>query len=65
MKTLACLLTALLLTACGSPEPSDPAQIYDVTGVITQLPEGPGTELMIRHDDIPNLKNVKSSEWKR
>jgi hypothetical protein len=58
MKTLACLLAALLLTACGSPEPSGPLQTYEVAGVITRLPEGPGTELMIRHDEIPDFTNA-------
>lgn len=58
MKTTARLLIALFLTACGSPEASGPVQTYEVAGVITRLPERPGTELMIRHDEIPDFTNA-------
>jgi hypothetical protein len=53
------LLGLALVAACaGSPETaSGPVQIYEVAGVIAQLPAGPGKELMIRHDEIPDFVN--------
>ena len=57
MRVLLCVLTALLAAACGPSESSGPVQTYDVAGVISRLPDGPGTELMIRHDEIPNFVN--------
>lgn len=52
------LAFALLLAACSSGgETTGPVQSYDVDGVITQLPAGPGTELMIRHEAIPDFVN--------
>jgi len=52
------LTIALFATACGSGD-SAPGQqqTYDVAGVITRLPAGPGTELMVRHDAIPGFVN--------
>lgn len=57
MKRILLSLTLLLAACGGSSEPSGPVQSYDVAGVITQLPAGPGTELMIRHDEIPDFVN--------
>jgi hypothetical protein len=52
------LSLVLFLAACGGGgESTGPVQSYDVAGVITQLPAGPGTELMIRHDEIPGFVN--------
>ena len=57
-------LALVLIAACaGTPETSGSGsgsgsvQIYEVGGVITRLPSGPGTELMIRHDAIPGFVN--------
>jgi Cu/Ag efflux protein CusF len=50
-------LIVLFLVACGGAEPAGPVQSYDVAGVITRLPAGAGTELMIRHDEIPDFVN--------
>ena len=52
------LLVALVSVAgcAGAPETaSGPVQVYEVAGVITRLPAGPGTELMISHDEIPDF----------
>jgi hypothetical protein len=52
------LSLSLLLAACGGgDDPTGPVQTYEVAGVITRLPAGPGTELMIRHDEIPDFVN--------
>ena len=56
------IVIALLVAACGSGEPTGPIQTYDVAGVITRLPAGTGTELMIRHDEIPNFVNQAGEE---
>ena len=57
MRVILCVLIALTAAACGSPEDTGPVQTYEVAGVITRLPDGPGTELMIRHDEIPDFVN--------
>ena len=62
MKRMLPILATLLLAACGGGEATGPVQTYDVAGVITQLPAGPGTELMIRHDEIPNFVNRAGEE---
>jgi Cu/Ag efflux protein CusF len=57
------LLALALVAACASaPEKSSgPVQVYEVAGVITRLPAGPGTELMISHDEIPEFVNSEGN----
>lgn len=62
MKRILLVLAVSLFAACGGEDPAGPIQTYDVAGVITRLPAGPGTELMIRHDEIPNFVNVAGEE---
>lgn len=58
----ALLVLALVAACAGAPETaSGPVQVYEVAGVITRLPTGPGTELMIRHDAIPDFVNSEGS----
>jgi Cu/Ag efflux protein CusF len=57
MKRSLLSLFLLLLVACGGKDATGPEQSYDVAGVITRLPSGAGTELMIRHDEIPDFVN--------
>ena len=54
-------LALIFVAACAStPEPpSGPVQVYVVAGVITRLPAGPGTELMIRHQEVPGFVNAE------
>lgn len=54
-------LGLLLLFGCGegsTRDDSTPVQRYDVDGVISRLPDGAGTEFMIRHDEIPDFVNA-------
>ena len=56
MRTGALLLAlAVLIAACGAETDQGPVQIYDVRGVVAQLPAGPGKELMIEHEEIPDF----------
>ncbi len=57
------LLALAFVAACaGAPEtPSGPVQVYEVAGVITRLPAGPGTELMISHEEIPDFVNAEGN----
>ncbi|RKZ17283.1 hypothetical protein DRQ53_04020 [bacterium] len=52
------LLTPALLSACGDGGQVGPQQTYAVDGVITRLPAGPGTELMVEHEAIPDFVNA-------
>lgn len=54
------LLATTTLASCSSQrEPTAaPAQTYEVRGVVARLPDGPGTELMISHEAIPDFVNV-------
>ena len=54
------ILLAFLFCACsgGPEEPTGPVQVYDVRGVVARLPEGPGTELMITHEEIADFVNA-------
>ena len=50
------LVLALAFAACsGSIDDEGPVQVYDVRGIVAQLPSGPGTELMIEHEEIPHF----------
>lgn len=54
-------LGLLLLVGCGGGSTTDdstPIQRYEVDGVISRLPDGAGTEFMIRHEEIPDFVNA-------
>jgi Cu/Ag efflux protein CusF len=54
-------MALLLVAACSSTpkeEPASPVQSYTVNGVIRQLPEAPGNELMIEHEAIADFVNA-------
>lgn len=53
----AALIAALAACGGGSDAPQGPVQTYDVHGVVARLPDGPGTELMISHEEIPGFVN--------
>jgi Cu/Ag efflux protein CusF len=53
------VILALSLAACGGSQSTSEVeagvQSYMVGGVIAQLPAGPGTEFMIKHEAIPHF----------
>lgn len=55
MRSAVLSILLLTLAACGQGPGEGPVQTYRVEGVIAQLPAGPGTELMIRHAEIPDF----------
>jgi hypothetical protein len=61
LVVLSLLLFVFVGTGCGGqsePPPRTGVQTYEVSGVIARLPEGPGTELMISHEEIPDFVNA-------
>lgn len=54
-------LGAVTIPGCSSSPPADegPVQVYEVDGVVARLPGGPGTELMITHEEIPGFVNAE------
>jgi hypothetical protein len=70
---LAMMISSLGLVACGGGEPAPEAEMageepavtdkmtYTVRGEVTQLPEpgAEGSDLMVRHEPIPDFKNAK------
>jgi Cu/Ag efflux protein CusF len=74
--TLALATASLLLAACGggtseAPAPAETAtaeaaaapgaDVYEVRGEVTQLPnpDNPSAQLMVQHEPIPDFKNSK------
>ena len=60
MRAAFFLVALLFFSACREPETTSDAAVstartYEVRGLVRQLPSGPGTELMIYHEEIPDL----------
>ena len=55
------VVAVLATVGCSSDPPAaeGPVQAYEVDGVLARLPEGPGTELMITHEEIPGFVNAE------
>lgn len=52
--------SAILLTACGGVEPAqEPVEIYEVRGMVRQLPKAPraGAEMRILHEALPEFRS--------
>ncbi len=61
---LGLLVLALSVTSCMGKESTPSSdestvQTYTARGVVTQLPAGPGTELMISHEAIPDFISAR------
>ncbi len=62
---IASLLVLLAGVGCGgggsgagdTPASGPSPEVYEVHGVLRQLPSGPGRELMIEHEAIPDFRN--------
>lgn len=61
MRNAPLIVTLLLVAGCAGNPPADsgPVQTYDVAGIVTRLPDGAGTELMVRHDAIDDFVNAE------
>ena len=48
----------LVLQACGSAEPPPPPDVYQVRGLVRQLPSGPTQTVFVWHEPIPEFKDI-------
>jgi Cu/Ag efflux protein CusF len=56
--TLVPLVALALATACAGGEASAPDGRHTVRGEIVRLPDPPGAELYVRHESIPDFRDL-------